>query len=222
MAVNVLTAAGGSEAGALRDDLATPPTNGQYGTNALLQNTKATLALTSGGVVVNKNPRWESFVGLALHSNPVTSTTTCVSAGGYVEFADFQNATNTVPESSPVYANTLLDPWRVLINSASAPGCAAAAQRVVTIRNVELWFPKLLGGLEVTGTITGKYAQPGANCSAGGVELDLAQGGLVPAGSGISDGAGGNAFLCFVSANNYVFPTTPTGEGVIKGTITDN
>jgi hypothetical protein len=236
MAVNVLTAAGGVETGTLRDDLnvtsgTNPPTNGQFGTTVLAQNTKGPVALTTGSpaTVVNKSPEFDDFVGLQLHSNPATSTTVCNAAGGYVEFADFENSTlQSGTTNSPTYVNTLLDPFRVLINSASSPCTAVGTggekeQRLVTIRNVEFYLP--VAGVEVFGTLTGKYVQPGtgSKCPAGGVELALSQPGLVPANSGLDNGTVGEpAFLCFVSANNYVYPTTGKELGPTTGEVKDN
>lgn len=234
MALNVLTAAGGIEAGALRDDLnvtsgTNPPTNGQFGANILAQNTKGAFALTTGTppVVVNKSPQNYDFVGLQLHSNPAVSTTQCNSAGGYVQFADFQDSTlQNTTTNSPTYVNTLLFPFRTLINSVSAPCTTTAGENekgLVTIRNTEFYLP--VAGVLAFGTIKGKYVEPGtgSKCLGGGVELELEQPGLVPAGSGINNGvAGEHAFLCFVSANNYVYPTAGKEIGPLTGAITDN
>jgi hypothetical protein len=224
MAVPQLKAEGGIEAGGLRDDLTTPPTNAQYGADLLAQNTAAPLQLFKGGAAeegLNKNGRWAAFVGIKLHSNPMAVN--CSTATGYVEFADFQKAV-TVPGglNSPVYADTLIAPWRVDINSNSCE--AAKNPNKVTVTGVGLYFPLLLGGQEVRGTITGKYEPPGGNCSAGGVNLDLQQPGLLAngaaIGAGINNGtAGVHAFLCFVSANNDVYPAVPVGEGAITGKI---
>jgi hypothetical protein len=212
-AANVLNAAGGV---ALRDDLTTPPSNAQYGADILAQNTKSILALTVGGVVQNRNPINDAFVGLQLHSNPEAKN--CSTATAYATFVDLQNATTPGGVSSPVYADTLIDPFRVDINSdlcTTNPG-------QVLIQGVGLYFPTL--AVEVRGFIKGLYEQPGVNCAAGGVKLNLAQPGLLVNGAGtpevgISNGAGAVAYLCFVSANNYVFPTVPKELGPLTGEI---
>jgi hypothetical protein len=72
------------------------------------------------------------------------------------------------------------------------------------------------------------YEQPGANCAGGGVKLDLTQplltinGAGPPPEAGFSNGAAGNAFLCFVSANNYVYPTVGKELGPLTGEIKNN
>jgi hypothetical protein len=222
MAKSILEAKGGKEGAAafvpLRDDLTTAPSNAQYGADILTQNTKAALALTVAGVVQNRNATNYAFVGLKLHSNPEAKN--CSTAVGYVEFADFQNAENSAGANSPVYSDTLIDPWRFEIRSdmcATNPG-------KVTIYGTGFWFPVL--ATEVRGTITGVYEQPGvANCTGGGVKLDLAQplltinGAGPPPEAGISNNAGGNAFLCFVSANNYLYPTVGKELGPLTGEI---
>lgn len=205
----------------LRDNLLTPPSNGQYGADLLANNTAGPLALTTAPTetVANKNPQFDAFVGLKLNSNPAATTTSV--AVGYVEFADFQNATaGTGATASPVYADTLVNPWRVEVN-----GAKNAAPNVVTISGVGLYFPVLAD--EARGTLAGLYEQPGANCAAGGVKLNLKQPGLLVNGANVEAGvdngtAGKNAFLCFVSSNNYVFPTTPTGLGALTGSVKNN
>jgi hypothetical protein len=225
MAVNVLTASGGMQAGGLRDDLTTPPSNGNYGADLLASN-KSGLQWTQGGASqepLAQNPQWDVLVGLKLNSNPVVSETTCSAAAGYVEFADFQGTTH-MGASFPFYADTLTR-WRVTINSANTKGCTEPG--VVTISGVGLYNP--VWGSEVTGTIIGVYAQPGpgAPCAAGGVQLNLIQRGLLANGANVGLGfdngvVGANAFLCFVSSDNYVYPSSPTGPGALTGSIASN
>jgi len=204
----------------LRDNLTTPPTGGGFGEDALLQNTTAPIRLTEGSspaTGVNQSPQFDAFLGLKLDNNPAKPA----DATGYVTFADFQNATTTLvsgsPTSSPVYSGTYSpnttpteSPWPITITTGGS----------VTVNNVALYLSAL--GIEVTGTITGTYEQPGANCPAGGVKLDTSQPGLDIAGAGVDDGSGGNSFLCVVSANNDVFPTDPTGPGPLTGSITND
>lgn len=225
MAVNILTAAGGITTGALRDDLTVtaPATNAQYGTDILAQNTKGALALTTGepAEVQNQNGQFYAFVGLKLHSNPEAKN--CSVATAYAEFVDLQKATH-LTASSPVYADTLIDPWRVDINS----DMCAVNPGVVRIGGVGLFFPTL--GIEARGTIEGVYVQPGAtsNCTAGGVQFNLKQPNLLLNGvatlkPGINNTeVGKNAYLCFVSANNYVYPTVGKELGPLTGEITKN
>lgn len=84
----------------------------------------------------------------------------------------------------------------------------------MTIANVSLLFETFAAGSPVTatGSFIGKYEQPGANCPAGGVKLEIKQPGIttspVTEKPELDNGEEGNAFICFVSANNYVFPTT--------------
>lgn len=215
LAVQQLTASGGAETGALRDNLVTPPSNGQYGADALLNNTTNPIRFSLSGTGVNSSPQYDAFLGLKLNSNPTAAN--CSVAGGYVEFADFQNSS-----PSDTFADTLIDPWRVSINSDS---CSTDPDQV-TVSGVGLYFPEI--PLEVTGTVTGTYEEPGVNCPAGGIKLDVDQPGILVdgsavAGTQIDDGtAGANAYLCLVSANNYVYPTSPAGLGSLTGAVTNN
>ena len=217
MGAAVLGAAGGIQGGALRDDLVTPPSNAQYGADLLTQNTKGILALTVGGAVQNKNPINDAFVGLQLHSNPEAKN--CSTATAYATFVDLQDATTPGGVNSPVYADTLIDPFRVDINS----DLCSVNPGKVTIFGVGLYFPTL--AVEIRGTITGLYEQPGANCAAGGIKFNIPQplltinGAGPPPEAGITNGAGAAAYLCFVSANNYVYPTVPKELGPLTGEI---
>ena len=217
MGAAILEAKNGIQGGALRDDLTTPPSNAQYGADILVQNTKGILALTVGGVVQNKIPINDAFAGLQLHSNPEAKN--CSTATLYYEFVDLQDANTPSGVNSPMYADTLIAPWRVDINSDLCPTNPGK----VTISGLGLYFPTLAS--EVRGTLQGLYEQPGANCAAGGIKFNLAQplltinGAGPPPELGISNGAGAAAFLCFVSANNYVYPTVPKELGPPTGEI---
>jgi hypothetical protein len=225
-----LEAAGGIETGIVRDDLSVvgtnAPTNAQYGADLLTQNTLGQLALTKGpaltAVVQNIIPQFDSFVGLKLHSNP-TATTTSV-ATGYAVFADFQKSEKGAAGggNSPVYPDNVIAPWRVDIN-----GAKNAAPNVVKITGVGLYFPVL--GVEVRGNITGTYVNKAAGfCTGGGIRLDILQPGLLLNGAagqelGINNTiANKNAFLCIVSADNYVYPTVPKELGPLTGEINNN
>ena len=208
---NVLCSGGGTGA-KIRDDI---DSTAKFGADILAVNTKAPLRLRIKGFFDNQNPTGDAFFGLKVDKNPVAG---CAAgnefATGWVEFADIQNAKkegNTV--ASPVYSGTApvvaggasggFGPWPFKIRSDTCktePG-------VVTIENVNLFFPAL--GATAAGTITGVYEQPGTNCPGGGVKLNVTQTGL-GAGREIDNGTEGqNAFLCFVSSNNVLFPTTP-------------
>lgn len=228
LAVQQLTASGGAETGALRDSLTSPaaPSSDRYGTDALLENTVGALALTinpSGTTVqAQVSPQYDAYLGLKLDNNPTAAN--CSVADGNVEFADFQDSTSPGILSgaeSPTYANTLDSEWRVEINSNM---CTTNPDKVTT-SGAGLWFPTL--DSEATGTFTGTYVQSSATCPAGGIELDLSQPAVLINGlnenAGIDDGtAGQNAYLCVISANNYVYPTSPSGPGSLTGVITNN
>lgn len=196
---------------ALRDNAVTPPTGGEYGTGGLAANTAGALrfsALVGGVRVFDESPRGYSFIGIKLGKNPLTSKTVCEKATAGVDFSDFQNG-KTAGVSSPIFDNNLI--WALSINSDNE-GCAAGARGLVTIEKVGLYFPGLTGAL-ITGTVTGHWVQPG-ECSggSGGVKLEVKQAGLTVTGGSspeIDNGTAGNsALICFVSANNYVYPQT--------------
>lgn len=216
MAAPQLEAKKGGVVGALRDDLLTPPSNAQYGADILAQNTVNNVTLTIGATEIS-SPQFDVFLGIKLHSNPPTAAN-CTVATGYVTFVDFQSETTIVKEvvmQTPVYADDLIAPWRLDIRSA----LCAEKPNVITISGVGLYFPTLTS--EARGAITGKYEQHGANCSAGGVKLDMNQPGLLVNGANVEPKVN-EPFLCFVSANNYVFPKAPVGLGVLEGEIKNN
>lgn len=202
---------------ALRDDFNAPK---GFGTDMLATNTQATLRLVALAgetpVFSNSNPANYAYFGLELLSNPATSTEVCNDAEGWVTFADIQNAT-----PSPVYAGispTRFGPWPFTVKSDNT-GCPEAERGRVTIEDTHLFFSA--AEATASGTFVGSYEQPGANCEGGGVKLDVAQPGITVEAGGekfaarVDNGAEvpSNAFICFVSANNSLFPTTaPTWE----------
>jgi hypothetical protein len=215
--VNVLC--NGSNA-ALRDDAVVPPTGGQYGSSALAVNTHGPLRLTALGSF-NENPTGYAFFGIKLHSDPATSTAHCEKATGWVLFVDIQNAKKNGGGFSPVYDNTSPapgnGPWPFNVKSDNT-GCLAAERGVVTIEKVALFFPNLAtGNITVTGNLKAKWVQPGSTstCPAGGIGLKEKQTETkingVAVETEITGGAAGEGFICFVSANNNLWPeTAPT------------
>jgi hypothetical protein len=184
----------------LRDDVTDAP-NG-FGTDALAVNTAGTVRFkaTPGGVEAkNENPKGYAFFGLKLDKNPVAANG--AEATGWVPFVDVQHATPSAVFSGDKPAT----PWTFKIRSdlsTENPGR-------VLIENTSLLFESF--GLTAAGTFQGLYEQPGANCAAGGVKLNIEQPLITtsPASTTtpkLDNGAGGNAFICFVSANNYLFP----------------
>jgi hypothetical protein len=210
----------------LRDNGAAPPTGGKYGSSALVVNTAGTLRFTAKVAklpVRNQSPAGYVFFGVKHVRNPVlpvgkVQEEKCeeklgkpAEAEGLVTFVDVQKATLSANgKSSPVYDNTST-PWPVKVRSdhcEKEPG-------VVKVEGVGLYFPEL-GGEVATGTFTGKYVQPAlaGKCPGGGVELDVKQPLVVLAvaeakTAELDNGTvGKNAFVCFVSSNNYLFPKT--------------
>jgi len=239
---NILCLNGGAGEG-LRDDLVEPPTFGGFGTDILAVNTQSPLRLcekSGAGVgcegTVNKNPKADAFFGIKLHVNPKTQALRCEKAEGWVQWADIQNAKSGA-NVSPMFAGTSVGengPWDLTIWSDKATPCGVKTG-VVEIRHFAAYFPALGGapGWEVTtpatGAITGKYEQPGANCEAGGVKLEVAQmleiNGPPAKSFAIDNGTAlTNVYLCFVSANDYVYPEigaekTGPAWGALHGTI---
>jgi len=207
------------------DGLATNPQSTNYGTDGLLVNTVGAIrfnAKVSGTAFHNTVPQGYAFFGVKLFTNPEAATGVCREAQGTVPWVDIQHTNN-----SAVF-NSALGSWNFKIRSEQ---CSTAANKVV-IRNAALDFEALVGGepLIATGTFTGTYSDPSTlagKCKAGGIEIDEAQTGITTepaaeAGSITVDNgaAGARALVCFVSANNYLFPSTePTwaltgGKGI--------
>jgi hypothetical protein len=203
----------------LRDDAdgaGTTPVSTKFGTDALAVNTKGPLRFraTDAGVVVNnENPTGYAFFGLKLDKNELSSKTVCRKVTGWVTSADIQHATPSAVFSGTAPTPSGLGPWTLTLNSDST---ACAEPGKVTIANVSLLFETLVPiaktPVKATGSFTGKYEQPGANCPSGGVKLDRLQPGITtePATTNqeVDNGAGSEAYVCFVSANNYVFPSS--------------
>jgi len=206
----------------LRDDLVEPPegvSGGGFGASILGTNLLGPLRLTDGELF-NENPATYAYFGVKLHSNPLAppgaNTEECKQgfgeAEGWVTFVDIQNAKNAKAEASPVFDNTspgYNGPWPIGIKSDKCKNNPGQ----VKIERVALFFEKLAGApVVVAGTILGKYSQPAAlKCPAGGIELTKVQKALTVNGAAaeleISNGVKKEvAFICFVSANNYLFP----------------
>jgi hypothetical protein len=179
-----------------------------YGTDALAVNTHQAIRyrFEIGGVFFNQViPTGDLMFGVKLQSNPESSTTECRAATGTIPWVDIQNAKPTA-----VFDGSAA--WTFSINSnrcSSKPG-------EVIISNVSLLFETLGTGksaITAAGTILGKYSQPSAEkCPAGGIELVIVQRGITtkPATEEfqLDNDDGGIAYVCFVSANNYLFPET--------------
>lgn len=208
---------------ALRDDATTPPTGGGYGAAALATNTEGALRLlavvpgTEEVVAANENPANYAYFGVQLERNPATGCAAGEEAAtGSVTFADIQNAA-----PSAVFAGISpggLGPWSISVRSDK---CATEPGRI-TVTGVDLLFPGL-NNVVATGTFSGTYVQPNAaTCEGGGMELDLKQPGVTVAGvltARIDNGKGQPAFLCFVSGNNYLFPSEAPQWEPLTGAI---
>jgi hypothetical protein len=212
---NVLCS-GNSGAEPLRDDATTPPTGGGYGTSVLAVNTAGNLRYgfkVAGVTARNEIEAGYADFGIKLVENPKSKAGECVVAKGLVTWVDIQKAgLSGNKKSSPVYDNTE-KAWPLSVRSdfcATEPG-------VVKVEGVGLFLPELEKEV-VGGALTGKYVQPTggevAPCPAGGVEFNVKQP-LVTLSVGeagsfeLDNGTVGKpAFLCFVAANNYLFPKT--------------
>lgn len=222
----------------LRDDLNEPPAGGNFGTDALAVNTQGPLRLCEAvgcAGVTNKNPVNDAFFGIKLHENRAFPKTKeqeeeckeaagrAAEAFGWVEWADFQNATNSSGTSSSVFAGTSPGsngPWSLSVRSNK---CTTKPGRVSIDRfAVYLTVPKWWVTTPSTGEIEGKYIQPGSVCAGGGVELNLEQKLEINdelKTVQIDNGSGAKAILCFVSAGNYLYPTTAPTWGPFTGAI---
>jgi len=215
----------------LRDDLVEPPEGGSFGADALAVNTQAPLRLcekfkAAVGCegLTNKNPINDAFFGLKLHENPTSAN--CHTATGWVEWADIQNATATGGASSPVFAGTSPGDNGAWSLSVRSNRCSTNPGRVSIDRfAIYLPVPNWWVTTPSTGEIVGTYVQPGAVCAAGGVELNVEQQievNDVLAARTIDNGTTGTAtkaILCFVSANNYVYPKTGPEWKELQGAI---
>lgn len=180
-----------------------------FPTNGLLSNTKSKIAFTAkiaGTTLTNESPAGYTYFGVNLMSNPTNSTTVCKAATGTVPFADIQDGS----KSAVFDVGTA---WSFTEQSNST-ACGSFAGRII-IREITLLFETLGAGktaVIASGTLIGKASPPNAEkCPAGGIELNVEQPGFTtePAAEKleITNGeAGKAALICFVSANNYLFP----------------
>lgn len=201
----------------LRDDLASAT---GYGSSMVAVNTAGAIRLTGflsgkGRSQLVKVPSGYAYIGIDLHENQETSTTACHKATGWVTFANLSN-TEGYYEKELVLTNTspgYNGAWPVSINSSNT-GCTIENRGKVTIEAVAL-NELVLGALSYTytGTLTGRFVQPGS-CSggSGGIELAASQPGITSSEKSvekieIDNGTSGSpAYLCFVAANNYLYP----------------
>jgi len=227
----------------LRDDLLEPPEGGSFGMDALAVNTQGKLRLCKEVVagacagVNNLNPINDAFFGIKLHEDRLSPVTAeekkkCIEASkheaaatGWVEWADIQNATSG-GVSSPVFAGTSPGdngPWSLSVRSnlcETNPG-RVSIDRFAIYLPVPGWWVTTPS----TGEIVGKYIQPGSTCAGGGVELNIEQSleindvsGTRAIDNGVTPTAG-KAILCFVSANNYLYPKTGPEWKELQGAI---
>ncbi len=229
----------------LRDDLSEGPTGGGFGTDGLAVNTQGPLRWcekyvsgTGCGGTTNKNPANDAFVGITLRENRAFPKTAkekeeCkeaagreAAATGWVQWVDIQDATSTGGTSSPVYAGTSPSangPWSLTIRSDE---CTTNPGRV-TIGKFAAYLPvpNWILTTPTTGGLVGKYVNPGSTCAGGGAELNVEQALELNGASAartIDDGTTGTttkAILCFVSANNSLYPTTAPTWGPFMGAI---
>jgi hypothetical protein len=203
------------------DGTETTPVSTNFPTDVLATNTDGAVrwSITIGGVPFNNSsPAGYAFLGLKAEHDAVSSTTECRAATGPIPWVGILHSS----PSAVFDGNTA---WTFAIDSDST-ACAAENRGKVTIRNVGLLFETLGAGkapIVATGTLTGVYEQPGANCPAGGVKLNTSQPGITtePANEGVEvdNGVKGkNAYVCFVSANNYLFPNTAPTWNLTSGT----
>jgi hypothetical protein len=204
------------------DGSETTPISTNFPTNGLLSNTDGEVrwSMTIAGVKSrNATPAGYAFLGLKLNINPASSSKACRVSTGTVPWVG-------VLHSSPSAVFDGNTEWTFSIDSNST-ACTAENRGKVTIHNVGLLFETLGAGkapIVATGTLTGVYEQPGANCPAGGVKLNTSQSGITtePASSSaveVDNGTtGSSAYACFVSANNYLFPKTAPTWKLTSGT----
>jgi hypothetical protein len=195
------------------DGSETTPVSTSFPTSALLVDTTGALQyrLSIGGTQ-EINEIGYVVLGVKLEHNPVSSAKECEVATGSIPWFDGSDAT-----PAAVFAGT--GAWTLSIDSDST--ACGERKGLVTIRNVGLLLETLGFGkspILAAGTLTGYYTQPSAEtaCPAGGIELEAKQPGITTEPFTerfeIDSGEEGKpASLCFVGANNYLFPkTAPT------------
>jgi hypothetical protein len=207
------------------DGAGTSPLSTNFGTDGLAVNTKGALRYSFkwGGLPIrNSTPTGYGFLGVKLQSNPESSATECRAATGTIPWVDIQH-------SSPSAVFNGSTAWTFSIKSTDT-GCPEAESGKVTISNVSLLFETVLEGkgegngpMVAAGSIAGVYEQPGANCPAGGIKINTSQPGLTtePATTAVeidNGTANSNAYICFVAANNYLYPSSAPTWAQTEGT----
>jgi len=212
----------------LRDDLASPNTG--YGSSILAVNTAGAiriLAFEHGkqfNSLFGRVPTGYAYLGIDLHENQETSKTACHKATGWVTFADFSHtekkewAKELFTNTSPGYAGA----WPISINS-SNEGCTGENKGKVTIEGVAIGDNFGLGVEPFTGTLTGHFVQAGS-CpgGSGGIELAVRQPGMTAPETFEKveiDNGEAPVDLCFVAANNYLYPTSAPSWTPVAGNV---
>lgn len=199
----------------------TTPTSTNFPTSLLLVNTKGKLRWSSkiaGTTERETIPTNYALIGLTLEGDPESSTTACHAATGKVRWADLSHG-----EPSGAFDGS--DAWAFSLNS-SSEACAEHERAKVRLRGVSLLFETLGAGktpLVATGTLAGTWEQPGVECPAGGIQLETKPTGMStePASESVEvdNGTTGEAaYLCVVSANNYVTPSEKESWKLTEGT----
>jgi hypothetical protein len=210
------------------DGAGTSPVSSGFSTIGLMVNTKTAVRVSTKIAAVELRqtvPLGYGLLGIKLESDPEASETVCRAATASIIFGEVLDAS-----PSAVFAGGT-GGWPVTLVSDS-PGCKEAERGKVIVRGVSLLAETLGAGKSpvlAAGTLRGKYEQPGANCPAGGIKLEVKQTGITTepeseAGTNeVDNGTTGEAaVLCFVAANNYLFPkeapkwSLKEGEGLWK------
>jgi hypothetical protein len=199
------------------DGTETTPISTNFPTSVLAANTAGGLRygyFVEGIETSELIPRGYVDFGVKLEHDPESSTTACNVATGSIPWFDASNGQASYGQPSAMVAGA--GAWTLSIYSDSAACKAKEKNGEVIIRNVSLLLETLgeRNSPEIlTGTLVGHYVQPSsAICPAGGIELENVQRGLTsePSRTAMVFDNGTEhspAFLCFVGANNYVFPT---------------
>jgi hypothetical protein len=205
------------------DGAGTSPVSTNFPTEGLAVNSKGVLRLTSklSGIEEEGSTiaKGYAFFGVKLESDPVSSATECKAATGTIPWVDIQNSSSLEGSSSPVFDG--ISSWKLSIQSDNGIGTCFGQ---VTISNVSLLFDNEYHlTVAVTGSLSGVYEQPGANCPAGGIKFNTSQSGLSSKPEmedfELNSGEKGrNAYICFVAANNYLYPSSAPAWALTQGT----